>query len=307
MKQLSFTAQNGAGFRLRLRAALCARFLPWNLLFAVSLVANAQTAGSFRAVPGFDISGNWAPAPHEENTGNPALADYAGVPINEATRLWALSWNPSRLTVPEHQCQVHVAAYILGGPLNLRIWEEKDAKTQQLIALKQWISTYEQERTIWLDDRPHPPDEAPHTWMGFSTGEWKGNALVVRTTHMKQGWLRRNGLPESDKATLIEYFMRHGEVMVHTSMVIDPIYLTEPYVRTQIFRAQLQEGQNWLYPCESVVEIADQPRGIAHNYLPGENPFTTEWADRYKIPRDVALGGADTMYPDIRAKFPAAK
>jgi hypothetical protein len=87
-------------------------------------------------------------------------------------------------------------------------------------------------------------------------------------------------------------------------MVSDPIYLTEPFTRAKTFRLNLPEGQNWLYPCDSVVEIAGRPRDEVPNYLPGENKFQYEWADKYGIPRDVALGGAETMYPDIRAKFP---
>ncbi len=132
-----------------------------------------------------------------------------------------------------------------------------------------YISTYEQNRTIWMDDRPHPPEAAAHTWMGFSTGKWEGNTLTVYTTHMKAGYLRRNGLPESDHATLIEHFVRHGDFMVHVSEVTDPANLTEPFVRTQVFRRISEEGQNWLYPCESVVEIANQPRGAVPNFLPG--------------------------------------
>ena len=263
----------------------------------------AQFSSSFSAAPGFDLSGSYSPAGHEESQGNPAIADYAGIPINDAARQWALAWDPSRLTVPEHQCQVHISSYIYGGPLNLRVWEERDPKSQQLISIKNWISTYEQERTIWMDGRPHPGPEAPHTWMGFSTGEWVGNALVVRTSHIKQGWFRRNGVPASDQASLVEYFIKHGDQMVHVSMVTDPVYLTEPYVRAQTFRKIPQEGQNWLYPCEPVVEIAGQPRGRVPMYLPSENPFQSEWADRYGVPRDVALGGAETMYPDIKAKL----
>ena len=40
---------------------------------------------------------------------------------------------------------------------------------------------------------------AEHTWMGFSTGRWDGDALVVTTTHIKQMWHRRNGIPQSDR------------------------------------------------------------------------------------------------------------
>ena len=73
---------------------------------------------------------------------------------------FAESWDASRLTLQEHQCRVHVSPYIYHGPLHLRIWEEKDPNTQQVIAIKNYISTYEQTRTIWMDGRPHPPDYA---------------------------------------------------------------------------------------------------------------------------------------------------
>ena len=110
--------------------------------------------------------------------------------------------------------------------------------TQQVIAIKNYISTYEQTRTIWMDGRPHPSPFAPHTFMGFSTGRWEGNVLVVTTTHLKQGWLRRNGLPESDQATLVEFFVRHGDRLTHTAVITDPVYLAEPEIRTTDFFRQ---------------------------------------------------------------------
>jgi hypothetical protein len=274
------------------------------LLFAAAMLptpgAFGQFSGSFNAQPGVDLTGAWSPAPHEESTGNPAIADYLGVPINDEARAWGLAWSPSRVTVPEHQCQVHVAPYIMGGPLNLRVWEERDNQSQRLEAIRLYISTYEQNRTIWMDGRPHPPEAAAHTWMGFSTGTWEANVLTVYTTHMKAGYLRRNGLPESDQATLIEHFMRHGDYLVHVSEVTDPATLTEPFVRSQVFRRIPDEGQNWLYPCESVVEIANRPRGAVPAYLPGKNPFVEEFAKKYGLPLSATLGGAQTMYPEFQ-------
>ena len=148
-----------------------------------------------------DLSGVWAPSFHEDNPERglgPELVDFAGLPISDAARQWALSWDPDRLGLPEHQCQVHTAAYIHRGPLRMRLWEERDPQTQDVVAIREYISTYEQNRTIWMDGRAHPPDYAAHTWMGFSTGKWEGNILTVYTTHIKQGWHRRNGLPSSD-------------------------------------------------------------------------------------------------------------
>ena len=111
-------------------------------------------------------------------------------------------YDPSRLTLRHHQCDGYVAPYQMRALGNARAWEERDPKTHRLIAIHWFSQTFEGKRTIWMDGRPHPPAYAPHSWMGFSTGRFVGNALEVRTTHLKQGWFARNGVPESDQATL---------------------------------------------------------------------------------------------------------
>ena len=281
------------------------------LLLGVGLVriASAQTAGAVTPGPGLDLSGSWAPVLHEdfpERIPGPELVYYSGLPINDAARLFALSWDSSRLTVPEHQCQVHVSPYMYRGPMQLRIWEERDPQSQQVIAIRQYIQNYEQNRTIWMDGREHPPEGAAHTWMGFSTGKWEGGILSIYTTHIKDGWVRRNGLPESDQATLMEHFIRHGNIFTHVSIVTDPVYLTEPLIKTEDFLQVIPQGQNWVYPCESVVEI-QRPRGAVPHYLPGENPFLHDYADHMKIPLEAALGGAETMYPEYQMKLAGKK
>lgn len=263
-------------------------------------------AAMLLSIPAFaqvDLSGAWQPVPAEEALGNPDLVDYTGIPINDAARQWALSWDPDRLGLSEHQCQVHTAAYIHGGPHRLRFWEERDPQTQDLVAIRGYISTYEQNRTIWMDGRPHPPDYAAHTWMGFSTGKWDGNILTVYTTHLKQGWDRRNGVPSSDKATLMDHFIRHGDVLTHVSVVTDPVYLTEPLVKSQTYNRAASSDGNWLWPCEYVEELPGTPRSMVHSYMPGQNPFLTEFAAKYQIPLEAALGGAQTMYPEFRDKM----
>jgi hypothetical protein len=117
----------------------------------------AMLAGSTAAQAQAILAGNWNPyRTHEDEQDRgpgPDLGDYLGLPINTAGRLFADSWDASRLTLQEHQCRVHVAPYIYHGPLQLRIWEEKDPETQRVIAIKNYISTYEQTRTIWMDGR----------------------------------------------------------------------------------------------------------------------------------------------------------
>ena len=274
--------------------------MKFSLLLAAAALVGTPAFGQM------DLSGSWGPVFSEdqpERIPGPELVDFAGLPLNDAARQWALSWDPSRLTLPEHQCQVHTAAYIHRGPLAMRIWEEKDPNTQALVAIKIYISTYEQSRTVWMDGRPHPPEYEKHTWQGFSTGRFDGDMLTVTTTHIKQGWHRRNGLPSSDRITLTDHFIRHGDMLTHVSVVTDPDYLTEPLIKSQDYNLQIREGGNWLWPCEYVTEVADRPQGVVPSYLPGENPFLHEFADRHKIPLEAALGGAETMYPEYQAKM----
>src|SRR5262245_63556466 len=179
-------------------------------------------------VPAFaqvDFTGVWNPRTGDEDNperlAGPSLVEFVGLPINDYARQWGLAYRPSRLSLSEHQCQVHVVEYIHRGPLAMRMWEDRDPITHQLIAIREAISTYEQERTIRMDGRPHPSEYAPHTWMGFSTGVWEGNMLTVTTTHIKQGWHRRENIPASDETTLIENFVRSGDILTHNSDAAD--------------------------------------------------------------------------------------
>jgi hypothetical protein len=272
----------------------------------VPVIALAAALASVPAFAQLDLSGTWTPLYQEdqpERIPGPELVDYLGIPINPEARQWALSWDPDRLTLPEHQCQVHTAAYIYRGPLQLRIWEERDPHTQDLIAIHNYTSTYEQNRTIWMDNRPHPPDYAAHTWMGFSTGKWDGNILTVTTTHIKQGWHRRNGIPSSDQITLTEHFIRHDNHLTHVSIVTDPVYLEQPLIKSQDFVQSGNSGGNWLWPCEYVDEVPGREQGLVPSYMPGENPFVNEFSSRWGIPVEAALGGPDTMYPEYKEKL----
>ena len=76
----------------------------------------------------------------------------------------------------------------------------------------------------------------------------------------------------------------------------DPVYLTEPFIRSSnyIVDPALAIAP---YPCSPAVEI-ERAWGYVPHYLPGQNPFNGEYANRYGIDLDDSLGGAQTMYPD---------
>jgi hypothetical protein len=268
------------------------------------LAAVISTAAPARAQ--VSLVGEWSPRYHEDQPDRipgPELGDYTGLPITDGARLSADSWDASRLTLREHQCKVHNGPYILHGPIQFRLWEEKSPQTQQVTALRMYLNTYEQERTIWMDGRPHPPEFAPHTWQGFSTGKWDGDILTVTTTHIKQEWIRRNGVPNSEKSSMVEHFIKHGNIMTHLEIWTDPVYLAEPLIRSEDFVLNERTAGNWLWPCEYVDEIVDRPHSAVPNYLPGHSPFAGDFAYRYGVPVEAANGGVETIYPEYQAKL----
>jgi hypothetical protein len=270
-------------------------------VFVLALfVASLTSAPAFAQI---DFSGEWAPRFWEdqpERVPGPELGDYLGIPINDAARLRGEAWDASIQTLPEWQCRPHSADYIWRGPSNLRISKEVDPVSREIVAFHaEWLRSVD--RPVYLDGRPHPSENALHTWAGFSTGKWEGDTLVITTTHLKEGYLRRNGLPRSDKATLSERWFRNGDFLTVMTLIYDPVYLTEPMVRTTDY--ELNVNQNIPpYPCGVVQEI-DRAKGQVPHFLPGSNPYQAEFSIRHKIPLEAARGGAETMYPDFRLKM----
>jgi hypothetical protein len=251
-----------------------------------------------------NLVGYWNPLFHEdvdERIPGPSIGDYLGLPINDAARLRAESWDASLLSMPEHQCKPHPSTYGFRGVGALRIWEDRDEDTQRLVKIHTHIAWQEQHRVIWMDGREHPPDYAPHTWQGFSTGSWEGDVLVVKTTHLKAGWMRRNGLPLSDRATMTDRFHRYGDVLTHVMIVEDPVYLTEPLVKTNGFLFS-PNGTMTPYPCEPVTEVLRAPGQVPH-YLPGQNPFIADFASTHGLPAEAARGGAETALPEYAERL----
>ena len=273
-----------------------------NMVSALVLLVAAATPAVAQEI---DFTGSWVPIYHEdgpERLPGPELADYLGLPINDAARLRADSYDADRISaVSEYQCRQHAADYGDRGLANMRITADYDSPTQRMSAFHTRINFHDAERTIYLDGRPHPPADAPHSWSGFSTGVWMGNMLRVRTTHLKAYYFRRNGVPSSDRRTLTEYWVRHGDLLTVVSIIDDPVFLTERLVRSQSWTIDAGQrlGSNW---CDYAAELP-LGDGVVPHWLPGTNPYLKEFSDWYGIPFEATRGGAETMYPEYRQKL----
>jgi hypothetical protein len=95
--------------------------------------------------------------------------------------------------------------------------------------------------------------------------------------------------------------VRFGDVMQMTTVLIDPVYLTEPLIKSQEYLRSSRElpAGTWLWVCDPVVETVRE-EGTVPAYMPGEHPFKDEFARRHGIPEQATRGGAATMYPEYQ-------
>ena len=250
-----------------------------------------------------DLSGTWASRLHEdwmERWPGPDPGDLTGLPINDGAVARARSYSPSMLALPERQCLFYGPSYTQIGPFGFVIWSESDPIDGEVVAWRMSGAVDRTPRTIWMDGRPHPSASELHTFGGFSTGSWDGTTLVVTTTHMKAGPLRRNGVPTSDEAVMTEYIARYGDRLTILSIIDDPAYLEEPYVLSRSYEED-PETIIAIYPspCTPAVEAPGLAPDAVPHYLPGENPFE-DWMLRYGFPQEALRGGAETLYPEFR-------
>jgi hypothetical protein len=171
------------------------------------------------------------------------------------------------------------------GPNQFRIWQQVNPDTQELVGHR---------------DAPRHLPAAPDDLAGRASAPAGIRAAHVHglldrrverrhpdrspTTHIKQGYFRRSGVPASDRTTVVEHWMRHGNLLSQVTIATDPVYLTEPYIRSQEFVMMERGNTNWLYNCEYAMEVPRDKNLVPH-YLPGKNPWAGEFEAKHAMPR----------------------
>jgi glyoxylase-like metal-dependent hydrolase (beta-lactamase superfamily II) len=290
-----------------MRNASRARFTIFSLLFSMGLLVSRPAFGQpARPQNPPDITGEWRLESDEDpgalgNLGQPPLGDYTGIPFNEAGRLRAETSAESIWGTPEYQCRPHSAPHQWRGLGGARILKEQDPLTRDIKAYHvQFMRSLDW--PIYMDGRPHPPAYAPHTWSGFSTGEWIGNTLKVTTTHLKDGYLRRGGPQTTDVYSMTDYITRHGDILVIVTVTDDPIYQDEPFVQSTTYVYDTS-GTVATEVCtgSAFAENGGTDRHHVPHFLPGQNTALTEWLKVEDwVPVEPTRGGVKTIYPEYR-------
>jgi glyoxylase-like metal-dependent hydrolase (beta-lactamase superfamily II) len=257
-----------------------------------------------------DLSGEWGTTFFEDILHRGATlvpGDNTGVPLSEAGRRKAESWDEAVVATHERQCIPHPVTYAVRGPGNIRMVKIVDEPTGRLVAYSLQGSYVGHYRTIWLDGRPHPSELAPHSYTGFSTGGWVRNTLVVKTTHMKMGYLDRNGMASSELATMTEHFIRHGDRLTVVTFIHDPVFLSEPFIRSTDFVLNSSGNAGAWGSCgpdQIVDELVDRAAGYVPHHLPGTvDPGREQFLSSRRVPLEAARGGAATTYPEYAARL----
>jgi hypothetical protein len=266
------------------------------LLVALALCAALPASPAMAQI---DFSGEWTPVRSMDNSEDPWVGDFVGLPLNDAGRARAEAWDASLLSLPEYQCRPHGWAYIYRGPTQLRISKDVDPFTREVVAYQpEWHQSTNM--PVYLDGREHPPDESAHTWGGFSTARWEGDMLRITTTHLKEDYVRRNGAMVSDRAKVTTWWIRRGDYLTWIAIVHDPLYLAEPLIRSAEYRLTTNSLVP-AHPCTAVFEGLD--KGEVPHYFPGENQYLKDIRERYGIAPDAPTGGTETMYPEYLKKL----
>ncbi len=89
-------------------------------------------------------------------------------------------------------------------------------------------------RQVFLDGRELEPDANP-TWMGYSTGKWDGDTLVVDSHGFNgKAWLDQLGKPSTEALHVIERFRRKDFGHMNLQITIDdPKAYTKPWTVNQ--------------------------------------------------------------------------
>jgi hypothetical protein len=169
--------------------------------------------------------------------------DFGDLDVKPAARAAAMAWNPMDAETVSNVCKPPSIVYGMPGPFPFEIYQ-----TDEMIVFR--LEYYDQTRIIFLDGRPHPGPDYPHTTVGHSIGHWEDDVLVIDTTHLAASTIMANGLMHSDDAHLVERFRLtdDGRYLHWTQVLEDPQVLNNHGVRYGI--VERQEGYVYPYDCD---------------------------------------------------------
>ena len=245
---------------MRARSAAAAVVL---LAFIGPAAVRAQQRGAApprpaQAAAPIDLTGYWVSYVTENwryRMVTPAKGEYRRIPVSPAALPLINNWDPVADERAGNQCRSYGAGAIMSAPGRLHItWQDADTLR---------VETDAGTQTRLFRFQARPSASAAASWQGESSATWErangpdgGGSLRVVTSNVRAGYLRKNGVPYSERATVTEHFdvaplADGGRLLLVTTIVEDPVYLTGPYIVSPHFKKE-PDGSKWdPTPCSS--------------------------------------------------------
>jgi hypothetical protein len=237
--------------------------------------ANRAAPQTPRAATPKDFTGYWVSEVTERwryRMMVPDKNDYPFVPLNPEGRKMAETWDPAKDDTSGNACKSYGAPGIMQVPGRIHIYWQDDN------TLRMDVDSGTQTRLFHFGGSA--PQNDPPTWQGFSLASWEGaervdtrdgqggpvqdptgklvpgrplrqaDYLKVVTTHLRPGYLQKNGIPYSANAILEEDFDTFSDPYSNTtwltvaSVVTDPQYLIEPAFMHAHFK-RVADNSGW--------------------------------------------------------------
>jgi hypothetical protein len=223
-----------------------------------------------------DVTGYWVSVVAEHwhlRMMVPPKGDVTMLPVNAEGRRITNMWDPAKDEAAGEACRSYGAPTIMRVPGRLHItWvDDNTLKIDTDAGTQTRLLHFEAGRAGGAGGASAAAGQAP-SWQGYSVATWRrptrmdqqsnknAGDLRVLTTRLRSGYLRKNGVPYSENATVEEFFDAFTEPngdtwLVVDTIVTDPTYLTQPYVSSVAFKKQ-RDASGWdPTPCRT-----DQPR-----------------------------------------------
>ena len=218
--------------------------------------AGPATPSTPRASAAVDLTGYWVSVVTEDwryRMVMPAKGDYQGVPLTPVARKVADSWDPAKEAASGEPCKAYGAPGLLRVPGRLNISWQDDT------TLKLETDAGQQTRLFHFGNWKSP--RGPKTLQGDSVAEWEGGgrgatdgSMKVTTTNLKAGFLRKNGVPYGENASVMEYYEVVAQpdgspMLVVTISTTDPDNLRVPFVISSQFKKEATNAKWKPSPC----------------------------------------------------------
>lgn len=236
--------------------------LTLSLLMSTGVAAQrggaAGPPASPRAGAPIDLTGQWVAVISEDwrwRMITPPKGDIVSIPLSLAGQQAAEAWDPAKDEAAGEQCKAYGAPGLMRGPIRMRLsWQDDTTMKVE--------TDYGMQTRLFRFGTA--AQAAARSWQGQTNAQWiarggrgqRFGTLKTVTTNLRPGYLRKNGVPYSERAVFTEFWDVHtlpngDRLIVNTNVVDDPVYLQQPFQTAIHFKLERDTSKWDPTPCDA--------------------------------------------------------